>query len=77
VINNNKYFFSFGTIIGIDEKAIYTLIDASNLKRMWDGKDKYGNDFESKYPEQTKRLRERFSRIDKEGNPFLVIYSIK
>jgi hypothetical protein len=76
-VYKDKYFFGFGKVIGFDEKAIYTLMDASNLKRVWDGKDKYGNDFESTYPEQVKRLREKFSHIDEDGNPFLIIYSIK
>ncbi|GHT61475.1 hypothetical protein AGMMS50239_12460 [Bacteroidia bacterium] len=70
-----KYFFSFGQIIGFDEHAIYTIIESSDLKRMWDGKDEY-NDFESTYPEQIKRLREKFSTVREDGNPFLVIYSI-
>jgi hypothetical protein len=70
-----KYFFTFGEIIGIDEKAIYALVDASRMKVMWQGKNEY-NDFESIYPEQIKRLREKFPSINEEGNPFLVIYSI-
>ncbi|MDR1338986.1 MAG: 6-bladed beta-propeller [Prevotellaceae bacterium] len=70
-----KYFFSFGRIIGIDEKAIYALVDASSMKTAWEGKNEY-NDFRTQYPEQIKRFREKFSNIDEEGNPFLVIYSI-
>ncbi|GHT52465.1 hypothetical protein FACS189440_22000 [Bacteroidia bacterium] len=70
-----KYFFSFGQITGFDEHAIYTIIEASDLKRIWDGKDEH-NDFESTYPEQIKRLREKFSTVREDGNPFLVIYSI-
>jgi hypothetical protein len=66
----DKYAFDFGNIIGMDETAIYALIEPSDLKQFRD-------DFESQYPEQTKRLREKFSYIDEEGNPFLVIYSIK
>ncbi|MDR3266193.1 MAG: 6-bladed beta-propeller [Tannerella sp.] len=72
----DKYVFPFGKIVGVDEKAIYTLLNASQVKPFWVGKNQYV-DFESKYPEQVKRLREKFSHIDEEGNPFLVIYSIK
>jgi hypothetical protein len=71
----DKYFFPFGQIVGFDEKAIYTLVDALDIKRMWDGKDQY-NDFESVYPEQIRRLREKFEYVNEDGNPFLVIYSI-
>jgi hypothetical protein len=75
-MNIDKYFLSFGRIIGMDETAIYAVIEPSSMKDMWIGKNEY-NDFESQYPEQTKRLREKFSHIDEEGNPFLIIYSIK
>jgi hypothetical protein len=73
--HRDKYVFSFGKIIGVDEKAIYTLLNASDVKEFWVGKNQYV-DFEAMYPEQIKRLREKFSNIDDEGNPFLVIYSI-
>jgi hypothetical protein len=66
----------FGRLINADENAIYTLVDASNIKRIHDGKDAY-NDFEAKYPEQIKRLREKFPHVDEEGNPFLAIFYIK
>lgn len=74
----DKYFISFGTIIGIDENAIYTLVDALNMKRFITGKDEYNN-FEETYPEQIERLRNKFShlKIDEQSNPFLVTYSLK
>jgi hypothetical protein len=72
----DKYFFSFGNIISVDENAIYTTIRASHMKECWTGKNEF-NDFTTKYPEQIKRLREKFPHIDEEGNPFLVIYYIK
>jgi hypothetical protein len=79
VTNNDdyigKYVFSFGRIIGIDEHAIYTLVDSENIKQFWDGKNAY-IDFEAKYPEQIKNLRKRFPSVREDGNPFLVIYTI-
>lgn len=72
----DKYFFPFGKIVGMDEDAIYTSIEASEMKVFVRGKDAYNN-FESQYPEQIKRLREKFPNIDEEGNPFLVIYYLK
>jgi hypothetical protein len=71
-----KYFFSFGKIISIDENAIYAIISASHIKEACIGKNQF-NDFTTKYPEQIKRLREKFPHVDEEGNPFLVIYYIK
>lgn len=70
-----KYFHSFGKIVWIDEKAIYTLIDASTIKQMAAGKNA-NNDFESQYSDQVKRLRTKFPDVREDGNPFLIIYSI-
>lgn len=72
-----KYFFSFGDIIGIDERAIYTLVSADAIQKFMKGKDDY-NDFESKYPKQIAQLRERFKHLkfDDNSNPFLVTYAI-
>jgi hypothetical protein len=75
-VYKDKYFFSFGDIISFDEHAIYALLDASSIKTVWDGKNQYNN-FEAKYPEQIKRLREKIPHVDEEGNPFLVIYYVK
>jgi hypothetical protein len=72
----DKYLLPFGSIISTDEKAIYALIDAWQVKMFWNGKNEYV-DFESNYPEQIKRLREKFPHVDEEGNPFLVIYKIR
>jgi hypothetical protein len=72
---NGKYFISFGTIIGYDEHAIYTIVSASSMKRSWNGKDDY-NDFWKEHSQQIRNLRARFKSIDEGGNPFLIIYSI-
>lgn len=71
----DKYFFSFGRLIGMDENAIYTMVDAVTMKRYIDGKDAYNN-FEELYPQQIERLRNRFSdlEIDVSSNPFLITY---
>ncbi len=73
--NEGKYFFPFGNIIGFDEGTIYTTIEASDMKRIWDGKDEYNN-YEEKYPDQIDNLRKKFKIIREDGNPFLVMYSI-
>jgi hypothetical protein len=69
-------FIPFGRIINTDENAIYTLVNASSIKRIHNGKTEY-DDFEAEYPEQIKRLREKFPHVDEEGNPFLAIFYIK
>jgi len=67
----SEYPITFGQIISFDETAIYTYISASTMKHFW-----IGEYIEDRYPEQLKRLRERFPEIDEEDNPFLVIYTI-
>lgn len=68
-----KYFHPFGEIVAMDAQCIYALIDASHLRRIWEGHDRY-NDFESMFPAQIKRLREDFPEVDPAGNPFLAVY---
>jgi len=72
---DKEYFFSLGNIVGFDEHTIYAVIDASRLKKFWDGHDAYNN-FELDYPQQIKNLREKFEIVNEEGNPFLIMYSI-
>lgn len=72
----DPYFLSFGQIIGMDEQAIYSLMNASDMKRLWTGKDEY-NDFTVKYSTQIQRLRDKFKHVDEEGNPFLLIHYMK
>ena len=71
----NQYFIPFGEIVGIDENAIYSLVEARYIKRNIIGKDEY-NDFESMYPNQIKKLRDKFENIEisDEDNPFLVTH---
>lgn len=52
----DKYFISFEQIVGMDENAIYTLVEAASIKRNIEGKDEY-NDFECIYPEQIKKIQ--------------------
>lgn len=72
---SDKYLIPFGKIIGMDENAIYSLVDAASVKRNIVGKDEY-NDFESMYPTQIKNLREKFKNIsiNEEDNSFLLIH---
>jgi hypothetical protein len=75
-VYTDKYFLGFGEIVGMDEHAIYTILESYMVKRIWNGKDEY-NDFEAKYSEQIKRLRADFPNVKEDGNPFLVIYPFK
>ena len=74
----DKYFTSFGRIIGIDENAIYSLVDAQSMRESINGGDEF-NDFESNYPEQIKNLRAKFKSrtINEDDNPFLIVHYIK
>jgi len=73
--NEEKYFVSFGQIVGYDEHTIYAMVDASSMKTAWDGRNAY-NDFRDKYPQQINNLRTKFKQVDPEGNPYLMMYSI-
>jgi hypothetical protein len=68
-----KYFLPFGKIIGMDQDAIYTTVEAYRIKRLWNGRDEY-NDFEASYPDQIRRLREDFPELKEDGNPFIMVY---
>ncbi|MDH6343628.1 hypothetical protein M2480_002386 [Parabacteroides sp. PFB2-12] len=70
-----KYFFSFGAIVGLDENTIYTVVESSTIKRIWDGKDEYNN-YEEKFPSQVKNLKDKFDIVRDDGNPFLIMYTI-
>lgn len=74
----DKYFFSFGEIISVNEKAIYTLVSANAIRKILKGKDEF-NDFEATYPAQIARLREKFKGLnfDENSNPFLATYYLE
>ena len=69
----DEYLMNFGQVIGMDATAVYSLVPAFYLKELWMGKNAF-KDFELKYPEQIKRLREKFESVDEEGNPFLLVH---
>ena len=76
-VNFGDYFLpGYPSTVGIDETAIYFKMDASNMKTSWVGKTKYV-DFMPEHGEQIERLRKKFPVVDEEGNPYLLIYSIK
>ena len=66
-----KYFFGFEQIVGFDENTIYSVVEASRIKDILEGRN---FDFESKYPEQIKNLRDKIGHVDEEDNPYLVMY---
>jgi len=71
-----KYLCGFGLIKGINEEYIIAVEDAKTIYEIWKGKNKY-NDFEAQYPQQVKNMRQKFSSINPEGNPFLIFYKVK
>ena len=59
----DKYVFSFGEIRGMDQSAIYSVVDYEGVYNMWLGHNKYCN-FEELYPEQVKNLRKLFPKLE-------------
>ena len=75
-IYNDIYRFSFGTIKGMDQSAIYSAVSYEGVYNTWLGHSKRVN-FEKLYPRQVKNLRKRFPHLEEDGNPFIAIYSLK
>ena len=71
-----KYFFNFGRVVGMTEDCIYSIVDANLIYAVWMGDETDGK-YETEYPQQVQRLREKFEKVDPEGNPFLVTYHIR
>ena len=72
----DEYIFPFGCIKGMDQYAIYSVVDYDGVYKRWLGRSKYVN-FEEKYPKQVKNLRKLFPHLKEDGNPFIAIYSLK
>ena len=72
----DKYLTSFGAIIGMDQFAIYSVLDYENIYQLWLGHNKYVN-FEEKFPQQVKNICKLFPKLEEDGNPFIAIYSLK
>lgn len=69
------YVCGFTKILGMDEEYILGLEDAASLYDIWVGHNQYNN-FEEMYPAQVKNLRRKFSKINPDGNPFLILYKL-
>ena len=72
----DEYIFRFGYIKGMDQSAIYSVVDYEGVYKRWLGHSKTVN-YEEKYPRQVKNLRKLFPHLKEEGNPFIAIYSLE
>ena len=72
----DEYIFRFGNIRGMDQSAIYSVVDYERVYKRWLGHSKTVN-YEKKYPRQVNNLRKLFPKLKEEGNPFIAIYSLK
>jgi len=73
---DDEIIFSFGQIKGMDQSAIYSVVDYEGVYKMWLGHNKVVN-FEKLYPEQVDNLRKLFPKLEEDGNPFIAIYSLE
>lgn len=71
----DKYGLSFGTIKGTDEKHLYSYVDAPTVKLMYDGG--YEHQFENEHHDQWQNLRNSMTEINENGNPFIIIQTLK
>ena len=72
----NEYLLSFGWIKGMDQSAIYSVVEYEDVYDVWVGHDKYTN-YEEEFPNQVNNLRKLFPKLEENGNPFIAIYSLK
>lgn len=72
----NEYLLSFGCIKGMDQSAIYSVVEYEDVYDVWVGHDKYTN-YEEEFPNQVNNLRKLFPHLEENGNPFIAIYSLK
>lgn len=72
----NEYLLSFGWIKGMDQSAIYSVVEYEDVYDVWVGHDKYTN-YEEEFPNQVNNLRKLFPHLEENGNPFIAIYSLK
>ena len=71
-----EYLFSFGQIRGMDQSAIYSILNYEEIYEVWHGHNEFVN-FEKDYPKQVDNLRKLFPHLEENGNPFIAIYSLK
>ena len=72
----NEYLLSFGWIKGMEQSAIYSVVEHEDVYDVWVGHNEYVN-FEEEYPTQVSNLRKLFPKLEEDGNPFIAIYSLK
>ena len=70
---DKDYFVPFGEIISISSDAIITAVPASRMHEILKGGHEYVN-YEEKYPEQIKRMREVLPEIAEDDNPCIVLW---
>lgn len=69
------YALPFGKIVDMSQDQIVTYIPASRVLNIYRGFNEY-NDFREDFPNQIKRLQEKFSNISEDDNPFIAVYKI-
>lgn len=72
-VYDKDYFVPFGEIISISSDAIITAVPASRMHEILKGGHEYVN-YEEKYPEQIKRMREVLPEIAEDDNPCIVLW---
>ncbi len=72
-VYDKDYFLPFGTIINITPDYIITSLSASRIHNILKGTNGFVN-YEEKYPEQIKRMREELPDIAEDDNPCLILW---
>ena len=75
-VDEKEYLLGFGYVRGMDEQHIYTVQSPDVVYSVYEGGNQYNN-FEETHPKQVANLRRKLGYLQKNDNPFIMIYSIK
>ena len=75
-VDEKEYLLGFGYVRGMDEQHIYTVQSPDVVYSVYEGGNQYNN-FEETHPKQVANLRRKLGDLQKNDNPFIMIYSIK
>lgn len=73
--NTGEYLMNFGNVVSMNDKELYSFVEASHVFDIWTGYNQYNN-FEEKYPVQIKNLRMKFKTVKSDGNPYMIVYKL-
>ena len=75
-VDEEKYLLRFGRIQGMDDQHIYSTLEPDDVYSVYQGANQYNNFIET-HPQQVANLREKLGELQKNDNPYIMIYSVR